>query len=102
MNQISIWSHIPNEFLAMKKKDKKSLKKCDIDNKEYQDKLNALRKELKQFDLESWACIKSFFEQFPMVVPVGTQEEALDVIQAKKSLTGRSIWPLLSAQKESF
>ena len=30
----------------------KSLKKCDIDNKEYQNKLNALRKELKQFDLE--------------------------------------------------
>ena len=46
--------------------------------------------------------MKSFFEQFPMVVPVGTQEEVLDVIEGKKSLTGRSIWPLLSAKKESF
>jgi hypothetical protein len=46
--------------------------------------------------------MKSFFEQFPMVVPVGTQEEVLDVIEAKESLTGRSIRPLLRAQKESF
>jgi hypothetical protein len=46
--------------------------------------------------------MKSLFEQFPMVVPVGTQEEVLDVIEGKKSLTGRSIWPLLSAKKESF
>jgi len=46
--------------------------------------------------------MKSFFEQFPMVVPVGTKEEVLDVIEAKKSLTGRSIRSLLSAQKESF
>jgi hypothetical protein len=35
--------------------------------------------------------MKSFFEQFPMVVPVGTQEEVLDVIKAKQNLTGRSI-----------
>ncbi len=32
--------------------------------------------------------MKSFFEQFPMVVPVGTQKEVLDVIEAKRSPPG--------------
>jgi len=32
---------------AKKKKGKKSLKKCDIDNKEYQNKLNCIKKRVK-------------------------------------------------------
>jgi len=36
----------------MKRKDKKiSSNKCDLDNREYDNNLHALRKELKQFDL---------------------------------------------------
>jgi hypothetical protein len=32
--------------------------------------------------------IQLFFEQFPMEVPVGTQEEVLDIIEVKKGVTG--------------
>jgi hypothetical protein len=32
--------------------------------------------------------IQHFFEQFPMEVPVGTQEEVLDIIEVKKGVTG--------------
>ncbi len=46
--------------------------------------------------------MKSFFEHFPMVVPVGTNEDIFDVIEAKKSLTGLSIRSILSERKESF
>lgn len=49
-----------------------TLKKGDIDNKEYQNKLHAVRKELKPFHFESWTCKKSFFVQFSMVLSVGT------------------------------
>jgi hypothetical protein len=67
------------------------LKNGDIDDKEYQNKLHPLRKKLKQFDSAAQASMNEFFEQFPMVVPVGTREEVLDIIDGKKSLTLPSI-----------
>ncbi len=45
----------------MKRKDKeKSSNRCDLDNREYDNNLHALRKELKQFDLKYWTSMKSF------------------------------------------
>jgi hypothetical protein len=45
----------------MKRKDNKiSSNKCDLDNREYDNNLHVLRKELKQFDLKCWTSMKSF------------------------------------------
>ncbi len=75
-----------DKFDEEKRQLKISLKQGDIDDKEYQIKLRALKKEFKQFDLEAQACMNWFFEQFPMEVPFRTREEVLDTIEGKKSL----------------
>lgn len=81
----------PDRFNEEQRQLKIMLKNGKIDNKEYQNKLHPLRKKLKQFDSAAQASINEFFEQFPMVVPVGTREEVLDIIDGKKSLTLPSI-----------
>ena len=75
-----------DKFHEEKRQLKIRFKKGDRDNKQYQTQLHALKKELAQFEAASWTCMKSFFEQFPMVVPVGTREEVLDIIEGKKVL----------------
>jgi len=79
-----------DKFHEEKRQLKIRFKKGDIDNKEYGQKLRALKKELAQFEAASRTCMNPFFEQFPVVVPVGTREEVLDIIEGKKSLTLRS------------
>ena len=69
-------------------------KKGDIDNKEYGQKLRALKKELAQFEAASRTCMDPFFEQFPVRVPVRTKEEVLDIIEGKKSLISTLSSPL--------
>jgi len=69
-------------------------KKGDIENKEYGQKLRALKKELKQFEFASRTCMDPFFEQFPVTVPGRTKEEVLDIIEGKKSLISTLSSPL--------
>ena len=66
---------------------KKKLKNGNIDNLDYQRSLAPLRKETKKCDMELFLKKESFFEDnFPMIVPCGTKDEFLDIINGKKKL----------------
>ena len=67
---------------------KKRLRDGEIDNKEYQKTLTPLRKEYEELDSKISDQRWSFFEEnFPMVVPISTGQQVLDIIEGKESLT---------------
>ena len=69
---------------------KKRLRDGEIDNKEYQKALSPLRKEYEELDSKIFDQRWSFFEEnFPMVVPISTGQQVLDIIEGKESLTNR-------------
>jgi hypothetical protein len=69
---------------------KKRLRDGEIDNKEYQETLTPLRKEYEELDSKISDQRWSFFEEkFPMVVPISTGQQVLDIIEGKESLTNR-------------
>ena len=67
---------------------KKRLRDGEIDNKEYQKTLTPLRKEYEELDSKISDQRWSFFEEnFPMVVPISTGQQVLDIIEGKISIT---------------
>ena len=69
---------------------KKRLRDGEIDNKEYQKAFTPLSKEYEELDSKIHAQRSSFFEEnFPMVVPISTGQQVLDIIEGKESLTNR-------------
>jgi hypothetical protein len=69
---------------------KKRLRDGEIDNKEYQKTLTPLRKEYEELGSKISDQKWSFFEEnFPMVVPIGTGQQVLDIIEGKENLTNR-------------
>jgi len=72
---------------------KKRLRDGEIDNKEYQKAFTPLSKEYEELDSKIHAQRSSFFEEnFPMVVPISTGQQVLDIIEGKESLTNRYSW----------
>ena len=70
---------------------KKRLKNGEINSKEYQKSFTPLRKEYEELDSKIREQRWSFFEEnFPMVVPIGTDEHVLDIIEGRISITNRS------------
>ncbi len=61
---------------------RKLLRSGNIDNKEYQKQLTPIRKEYEKFELKKSLIWRRFFEeQFPMVVPIGTKNEVLKILE---------------------
>ena len=76
-----------DEFKQKKKELKKRLRNGDIDNLAYQRALAPLRKEAEKLRLDLFLKTDSFFEEnFSMIVPCGTKDEFLDIINGKKNL----------------
>jgi len=69
---------------------KKRLKDGEINSKEYQKAFTPLRKEYEELDSKIHAQRRAFFEEnFPMVVPISTDEHVMDIIEGKISITNR-------------
>ena len=67
---------------------KKRLKDGEINSKEYQKAFTPLRKEYEELGLKIHDQRRSFFkENFPMVVPISTDEHVIDIIEGKISIT---------------
>jgi len=67
---------------------RKRLRNSEIDNKEYQKLLTPFRKESEQLEIKIFLQMDSFFEKnFPMIVPIGTREEVIDIIKGKKRVS---------------
>jgi len=67
---------------------KKRLRDGEIDNKEYQKAFTPLRKEYEELDSKIHAQRRAFFEEnFPMVVPISTDEHVMDIIEGKIRIT---------------
>jgi hypothetical protein len=61
---------------------KKRLRSGDIDNVTYQRLFTPLRKNKKQYEVDEYLITDEFFEDnFPDIVPVGTQEQVIQIIK---------------------
>jgi hypothetical protein len=67
---------------------KKRLKDGEISSKEYQKAFTPLRKEYEELDSKIHEQRRSFVEKnFPMTIPIGTDEHVIDIIEGKISIT---------------
>ena len=60
---------------------RKSLKNGRVNNIEYQKRLAAIRREHEKFELKKRMIWSVFFEDFPMIVPVGTRKDILRIFE---------------------
>jgi uncharacterized membrane protein len=75
-----------NTFKTKRITLKERLRSGEIDNKEYQKLLTQLRKKYKLWEQKNRELMDSFFEEnFPMVVPVETRKEVINIIKGKKA-----------------
>ena len=66
---------------------RKRLRNGEIDNIKYQRSLILLRRESKELKRKVPQLTDDFFEEnFPMIIPMGTQKDVMNIIRGKKKL----------------
>ena len=72
-----------------KKRILETLRDLYVLGKYLSEEMASLKKKLDSLEDESHLQMNSFFDDnFPLVVPVGTREEVVDILKGKKNLSG--------------
>lgn len=87
IDEISIKKVVDDDLREERKVSRKKLRQGQISLSDHQKRLSALRKEISQYSFIVWNKTDKFFENnFPDIIPVGTRDNIIEILEGKKDL----------------